>query len=258
MEQLLVVLSNPHDGRDDEFNDWYSYVHVRDVMRLSPGAIAVQRFRLSAGQFPGRPAPAHQYLAIYEADAHKGFTEGHADVFTPTMPISDSFRFDDMREAYYEPLAAKAKVTDRGGNSDVIVERITFDAEVSDFTSFYIETRFTQIMHLPGVTEGVFSRIAAEQMLKPNPDSHFLVLYRTTDPPASLQAWTALDAANPLPWPTLCGCYTPIMPRLTSEAARNPTSDEASRVHAARNQLGDRVYSSFPPELLRLLNMSAT
>lgn len=56
----MLVLSNPRDGRDDEFNEWYDNVHLPDVLRV-PGVIGAERFRMRTG---GR----WQYLAIYELD----------------------------------------------------------------------------------------------------------------------------------------------------------------------------------------------
>ncbi len=32
----LIALTNPLEGRDDEFNDWYTNVHLADVLKL-PG-----------------------------------------------------------------------------------------------------------------------------------------------------------------------------------------------------------------------------
>ena len=53
MYSHLIVLTEPVAGRDDDFNDWYTWVHIRDVMRMSPVVIAVQRFKRSAQQLVG-------------------------------------------------------------------------------------------------------------------------------------------------------------------------------------------------------------
>ncbi|HTZ69466.1 MAG TPA: hypothetical protein VMB71_02350 [Acetobacteraceae bacterium] len=247
MEQLLIVLSNSAEGRDDEFNEWYSWVHVRDVMRLSPGAIAAQRFALTPEQLPGAP-PGHRYLAIYEADAHAGFSTGHADVFTEIMPISETFRFDDFRDAYYRPIAAIDWQTDRTGASDAIVERLPAQPDDA-FARWYAAQRFPALMRLPGVTEGVFSEAAAEQMLPVPEDAAYMAVYRTTDRHATLCAWAALEREAPPPWEAdraWRGCYAPVMGRLTAAAARHPSEAEAARAGRARAALGRRVYRGFP------------
>ena len=54
----LIALTNPIDGLDDEFNDWYTNEHLDDVLKL-PGVMAAQRFCLNDVQHrrgPGRAA----------------------------------------------------------------------------------------------------------------------------------------------------------------------------------------------------------
>ena len=68
-KHLLVVLSNAHEGTDDEFNDWYTNTHIGDIIGLD-GFQAAQRYRLSdrqVGDGEGE-APPYRYLAIYEVD----------------------------------------------------------------------------------------------------------------------------------------------------------------------------------------------
>ena len=31
---ILVVLSSPVEGREDEYNEWYSNVHLREVVEI--------------------------------------------------------------------------------------------------------------------------------------------------------------------------------------------------------------------------------
>lgn len=62
----FLVLANPVEGREDAFNDWYTNVHLPDVMRI-PGVVAAQRYRLTEDQRPGGVHP-YRYLAIYECE----------------------------------------------------------------------------------------------------------------------------------------------------------------------------------------------
>lgn len=250
MKQLLVVLSNAHAGRDDEFNEWYSYVHVRDVMR-SRSAIAVQRFALSEAQLPGRATPEHRYLALYEADDHHGLTEGHAEVFTAAMPISEAFRFDDMREAYYEPLAARKAQPGPEGEGPVIVERLADDAGGDGFAQWYCDERLARMVALPGIASGKFAVVAEHQMLPPETDSHFMAIYRVTDLASALAAWDAADRAAPPPFraaASVVAAYVPLMARLTAHASNHPDPETARRAAAARTAVGDKVYAGFPDE----------
>jgi hypothetical protein len=62
----LVVFTNPVEGRDDEYNEWYTDVHLRDVLGI-PGVVGAQRFRRSGIQRDDGPFP-WGYLAIYQCD----------------------------------------------------------------------------------------------------------------------------------------------------------------------------------------------
>jgi len=71
----FLVLSNPVEGREDEYNDWYTNQHLDDILKL-PGAVAAKRFKLTDVQ---RAEPPHEYkyLAVYdiETDDLTKFTE---------------------------------------------------------------------------------------------------------------------------------------------------------------------------------------
>lgn len=70
-KNLFMVLSNCVAGRDDEFNEWYDNVHLRDVL-ATPGIVSAQRYDVHVrapmveGEVP--PEPSHRYLCVYEVD----------------------------------------------------------------------------------------------------------------------------------------------------------------------------------------------
>lgn len=67
MRHVLLVLSEPVAGREDEYNDWYDNVHLVEVLRV-PGFVAAQRF-VAGDAMPGRQGPPRTYLSIYEIEA---------------------------------------------------------------------------------------------------------------------------------------------------------------------------------------------
>jgi len=67
MRHQFLVLTNPVEGREDEYNDWYDNVHLDDVLAVD-GFVAAQRFRLST-ELAGRHPSPWRYLAIYEIEA---------------------------------------------------------------------------------------------------------------------------------------------------------------------------------------------
>ncbi len=58
----MVVLSNPVAGREQECEQWYEHVHIKDMLTF-PAFKSAQRFSLA---HPVAEANPYQYLAIYE------------------------------------------------------------------------------------------------------------------------------------------------------------------------------------------------
>jgi hypothetical protein len=65
MKHLVVVLTEPTPGREDEYNDYYENLHLDEVLATTL-LHSAQRFKLTAQQGLACPLP---YLAIYEAEA---------------------------------------------------------------------------------------------------------------------------------------------------------------------------------------------
>jgi hypothetical protein len=63
---ILVVISSPKPGQEDEYNRWYTDQHLRDVLEL-PGFVSAQRFKLAVG--PPTGGVPGSYLAIYEYES---------------------------------------------------------------------------------------------------------------------------------------------------------------------------------------------
>ena len=63
----FLALTNPVEGKEDEFNEWYDQHHVPDVINV-PGFVSGQRFKLADSQFGGEASKAYKYLAVYEIE----------------------------------------------------------------------------------------------------------------------------------------------------------------------------------------------
>lgn len=100
----LIVLSNPSEGREDEYNDWYSDRHLPDVLRV-PGIVGAQRFRRTQVQRDLAPQP-WQYLAVYHCDADdvQKVVDGlRSRSGTPEMPISGALA-ESRYVCFFEPI----------------------------------------------------------------------------------------------------------------------------------------------------------
>ena len=62
---MMAVYSNAVEGRESECNDWYSNVHMADMLKI-PGFVAVQRFE--AVPAPSGKKAKFKYAAIYEME----------------------------------------------------------------------------------------------------------------------------------------------------------------------------------------------
>ena len=61
----LVVMTNAADGKDAEFNAWYTDVHLPEVLEVE-GFQSAQRFKVADATFAGDSQYA--YLALYEIE----------------------------------------------------------------------------------------------------------------------------------------------------------------------------------------------
>ena len=61
---IFMVFANAVDGKDDAFNDWYTNVHLDEVLQV-PGFASGQRFEVAGDPAPD---PTHNYLAMYELE----------------------------------------------------------------------------------------------------------------------------------------------------------------------------------------------
>jgi len=65
MKTIMVAFSNPVDGKEDEYNEWYANVHLKEVVQVK-GFKSAQRLRLADAQM--MEGQAHKYLVIYEME----------------------------------------------------------------------------------------------------------------------------------------------------------------------------------------------
>lgn len=107
----MLVFSEPFEGRDEEFNEWYTGRHLDDLCAL-PGFAAAQRFKLHSLSM-GKTL--NKYLAIYdvETDDPDWVIENmFAARDTEAMPIDPAFNIDATTVMLYEEMTAVVKAKD--------------------------------------------------------------------------------------------------------------------------------------------------
>ncbi len=95
----LVVFTNPVEGREEEFDDWYMNTHMPDVMRV-PGFVSGQRYAWSHAQARQYPQ-SWRYMTILEIETED--LQGTLDDLlsragTPAMRMCDAL--DEHRIVY--------------------------------------------------------------------------------------------------------------------------------------------------------------
>jgi hypothetical protein len=106
---LFIVLSNPTEGREDEYNDWYEKVHLPDVLSV-PGVAAAQRYALAAmPDNDALPKSSHSYLAVYELDDDPSEVVGRffERVSSGAMVLSESLDLSTVSMRAWTPCGAR-------------------------------------------------------------------------------------------------------------------------------------------------------
>lgn len=101
---IYIVLTNPTQGDDEIFNDWYSNTHIPDVLKV-PGFTAAQRFRFVA--HPALGTCPFAYAALYEiraSEAEAAFVELGARAGTAAMMLSPTLDTEGLYAAPFAPV----------------------------------------------------------------------------------------------------------------------------------------------------------
>lgn len=97
---VLMVMTNPVEGREKEYNDWYNEVHLVDVLKI-PGIVRAKRYRIAPEQHAQVETP-WRYLALYLIES-EDITSVARDLgnrrATSAMPVSPALA--DARLAWF-------------------------------------------------------------------------------------------------------------------------------------------------------------
>lgn len=111
-------MTNPVEGQDDAFNEWYDIRHVREVLAL-PGVVAAQRYVLSEVKVREEdlpaplPPPAHRYLVIYELDREPDqvMAEWLKGTAAGTLTLGETLDLNTVSVTGWTPRVSAGKLT---------------------------------------------------------------------------------------------------------------------------------------------------
>jgi hypothetical protein len=253
IEAILVVLTNPVEGRDDDFNDWYTNIHTRDAMRFR-GSIAQQRFRLAAEQAQPYPAglPVARYLALYEVFDAERFVQEHVDsALTPRMVVEDSIDISRLDDFHYYPLQFRDKAPRTFDKGSVVLEQIKAkpgqEAALRDwYNDHYLPGRFREA----GIITGSFLAYDRHaQLVEFDPAHDHVGIWRLSDDGARAlwRSRTLLECPYIDQETLAVTCWDAVTHRITEDQVHHSTPEaEAAeartraRIVAAGTELRDR------------------
>ena len=104
---LYLVFSNPLEGRDEEFNEWYDKVHLPQIL-ATPGMLTAQRFDLRETQMShhsGLPVPTHRYLIVYEmeGDVEKIMGQIQEASLSGEIGLHEALDLPSVRMSFWSP-----------------------------------------------------------------------------------------------------------------------------------------------------------
>lgn len=107
---LFIVLANPNEGQEEEFNEFYSSRHLPDVLKV-PGIRSARRYVLAEAQRMAAPSP-FGYLAVYEVETDD--LEGVAREIgrrsgTDAMPTNPHISQNPKFAYFFQPLDQVSK-----------------------------------------------------------------------------------------------------------------------------------------------------
>ncbi len=108
----FVVLTQPVEGREDDYNAWYNDIHLPDLVKM-PCVKSAQRYKLvTSDKLPGF---SHPYMAMYQIetdDIEAVDAAIRAAAGTPAMRVTDAMDRPLNKSAYFEKIGKEAKSAD--------------------------------------------------------------------------------------------------------------------------------------------------
>jgi hypothetical protein len=142
----LFVFSNPAGDREDEYNDWYNTVHLRDVVSI-PGYCAAQRFKRQVLVFGD---VSHRYLAIYEMDCEgpEAVADAVQALLTTPMELSGALDAEGVACGVFEICAPHVAAPGQGptGSFRMVAIADAVESREDEFNHWYNN------IHMPEVT----------------------------------------------------------------------------------------------------------
>ncbi|WP_417621242.1 hypothetical protein [Parasphingorhabdus sp.] len=243
IEAMLVVLTNAVEGRDADFNDWYSNIHARDTMRMR-GGLAQQRFRYSEDQVQdfAEPFPA-QYLALYDVYDAAWFSQEHRDrARTPYMIVEDSLDLSRLDDFFYFPLHYRDKKPRAFADCGVVFEQMqTKPGEAAAFREWYGDHYMANRFRQDGIVSGALLGFEDYGQMMPFPPGHDHVAIWRLEDESARDNWRGSSPLADCPYietgKTMTSCWDVASKRIIKDEVTYPDAQSLAKEEAARARI---------------------
>ena len=184
-KHVLMAMTNPVEGQEAEFNDWYTNRHIHDVMG-APGMVAAQRFVLADLQrYPG-PYP-FKYMALYDIEADDiGPTIDYLNRHVGTETIVESSAMADapaVRGIYLKPITQRLSkpLPASGAQPDVknllVAMTNAVERRDDDYNHWYNDQHLPDVVNAPGIVAAQRFELDAQQRYAGPYDFRYVAIY---------------------------------------------------------------------------------
>jgi len=267
LPSIFIVMTEAVEGREDEFNDWYTVIHCHDTMRFK-GSVATQRWKLSPWQLRYNAAlfgPEQPWLCIYEMMDTQANIDAHVeDCFTDRLPITDAQRLDKAEDFYYVPAAGRLNAVEAYNSRDshvLLIRMNVLPGKEDEFIRWFREAYMPRLLKLTGFVAGELYRAADIQLIDAVPRFQFSAVFHVADAMMAVESLDSHLAAAPgtiadcplvKPGSLAIACYSPVTNRFTAEQANNLPPIQRELEDRFRANLGDRLARGESPDGLKI------
>jgi hypothetical protein len=204
----FLVFSNPVDGHEKEYNDWYDGQHAADVVSI-PGFVTAQRYvQNDLPFFKVIDVKLPKYLIVYKivsSDVESVFAEVERRLKTGETYLSPAYDRKNSQSYVYRTFgrpikgpggdAPGAKFGPKQDYIQVVFSAMTQGADEKEFNAFYDRHHAPEVVAIPSFVGAQRMVLARPTTASIQPTKYFALYWvKTSDPDALKQAATSAGA----------------------------------------------------------------
>jgi hypothetical protein len=232
MYNQYIILGDSKPGREQEFDDWYQWVHLREVMAPRIAAIAAQCFRHAADLTPDQRGYRQKFLCLYENSDPAAMT-GPPDAPRDDMLMSSARDTSaPPGGGYYDTRFQHLKIA-AAPPADIVVEWIAPATPAA--IALYIKTRLNLLLAETDILSAWLGAASAHQLYAADRPA-CAAIYRVASASRAAAIWNEAHIVNALPRgvEVSVACFKPVSDRVTRIDVLEPDADARTKIAAVR------------------------